>query len=86
MKQIQIKTYNSKPIKEPPKVDHHEMKAKVKALTGKTVRLFWSKNGWDHKVAGVIGKLYDTEFDFRINGSMIIKVKYDRVTNVELIK
>ena len=62
------------------------MKAKIKALTGKTVRLRWSHNGWDHKVTGVIGKLYDKEFDFKINGNMVTKVKYDNVTDVELIK
>ena len=62
------------------------MKAKIKALQGKTVRLRWSHNGWDHKVVGVIGKLYETEFDFKINGSTVTKRKYDRVTDVEEIK
>ena len=62
------------------------MKAKIKALTCEKVRLFWPKNGWDHNAVGVIGKLYETDFDFKINGDMVIKPKYERVTNVEPIK
>ena len=62
------------------------MKAKIKALICEKVRLSWSKNGCAPNVVGVIGKLYETDFDFKINGEMVIKVKYERVTNVEPIK
>ena len=62
------------------------MKQKIKALTCEKVRLSWAKNGCAPNVAGVIGKLHETDFDFKINGEMVIKVKYERVTNVEQIK
>ena len=62
------------------------MKAKIKALTGKTVRLRWGKNGCTPNVAGVIGKIHDKDFDFRINGSTVVKVKFTNVTDVEEIK
>ena len=62
------------------------MKAKIKALTGKTVRLWWNENGWYHNIVGVIGKIYDKEFNFKMNDEKIFKVKYINVTDFKEIK
>ena len=62
------------------------MKAKIKALTGKTVRLFWNENGWYHNFVGVIGKIGEIQFNFKINDEMIFKVKYINATDFKLIK
>ena len=62
------------------------MKAKIKALTGKTVRLFWNENGWYHNFVGVIGKIREKQFNFKINDEMIFRVKYINTTNFKLIK
>ena len=62
------------------------MKEKIKELTGKTVRLWWNDNGWYHNIVGIVGEIRELEFDFKMNGDMIFKVKYENVTNFKLIK
>ena len=62
------------------------MKKKIEALTGKTVRLFWNENGWYHNFVGVIGKIGETHFNFKINGEMIFRVKYINATDFKEIK
>ena len=61
------------------------MKAKIKALTGKTVRLFWHKNGWHHNAVGVIGKAKIVRFAFTINGNLKINIRFDNVTDFKEI-
>jgi len=68
------------------KTNRMEMKAKIKALKGKTVRLFWHNNGWHHNAVGVIGKLKIVQFAFTINGSLKINIRFENVTDIELIK
>lgn len=62
-----------------------EMKAKIKALKGKTVRLFWHKNGYPHDAVGVIKEVKIVQFTFKINGNLLIKVRFENATNVEEI-
>jgi len=86
MKQIQIKPYNIKPPKELPKVDHHEMKAKIKSLKDEMVRLNYKVNGYDHSICGKVKKLYRVQLDFKMNAGMLLKIRYEYVTNIKLIK
>ena len=62
------------------------MKAKIKALKGEMVILQWKLNGCNHTVAGKVKKLQEVKFDFLINGESVRKIRYDSVTNIELIK
>jgi len=62
------------------------MKQKIKSLTNRTVRLFWEKNGWHHNAVGIIKKPWKVQFDFNMNGEMLIRIRYDNVKDVELIK
>ena len=86
MKQIQIKTYNTKPQKELPKVNHHEMKARVKTLRGEMIRLNWTRKGELFSMVGNIKQLYKVQFDYVITGRPPMRIRYDEVVNVELIK
>ena len=62
------------------------MKPKIKALTGKTVRLSWGTNGNPHNAVGIIKKLWKVQFDFLMNDEMKMKIRYKVVTDVKLIK
>ncbi len=62
------------------------MKAKIKALTGKIVRLEYKINGYDHSIHGIVGELLDKRFRFfLLSGGSEIKIRFKNVTNIELI-
>ena len=62
------------------------MKEKIKELTGKTIRLWWNNDGWYfNDMVGLIGEIRELEFDLKLNGDMIFKVKYKNVTDFKLI-
>jgi len=59
------------------------MKAKIKALTGKMVRLNYKVNGYDHSMCGKVGKIFRINFVFFVNGGNKIKVRIENVTSVK---
>ena len=69
------------------KVNNHEISAKIKQqikqLRGNMVRFFWERKGESSNVVGTIKELYDTEFDFAINGGSAIRMRYNEIINIE---
>ena len=61
------------------------MKAKIKALRGKMVRLYWGTNRNPHNTVGVIMKLRRVQFDFKRNGEKVISIRFDNVTDIKEI-
>ena len=63
------------------------MKAKIKALTGKMVKLDYKVNGYDHSIHGIVGELLDKRFRFfLLSGGSEIKIRLENMVNIELIK
>ena len=62
------------------------MKQKINSYKDKLVRLNWQINGYDHSMIGKIKKIYRVQFDFLLSSGMKIKVRFEKIKGIELIK
>ena len=62
------------------------MKKQIKELRGEMIRLKWKRKGEPFDMVGTIKQLYKVQFDFVITGRAAMRIRYDEITSIELIK
>lgn len=63
------------------------MKSKIKALTGRITKVDYKINGCNQSAHGIVGELFDKRFRFfLLSGGSEIKIRFENVDNIELIK